>query len=109
MVPPSELIFGRNFRDNIPPTNDLVLEDGNEETRDNDLIQKQKGKEREDKNRDTKSCNIVPGDKVCIQNMIIPNKLCTTFGSDEYEVIDRKGNEVILLKEGKIFRRQASH
>lgn len=41
--------------------------------------------------------------------MIIPNKLCTTFGRDEYEVVDRKGNEVILLKDGKISRRQVTH
>lgn len=61
------------------------------------------------KSRGSKISDIGLGDRVLVQNMIIPNKLRTTFGRDKYEVVDRKGNEVILLKDGKISRRQVTH
>ncbi|KAJ8964455.1 hypothetical protein NQ317_004366, partial [Molorchus minor] len=45
---PSELLFNRNIRDKIPSITDLMAEAGDEEARDNDIMNKQKGKEKED-------------------------------------------------------------
>lgn len=39
---PSELLFGRNIRDKIPSINDLTLDNGDEEAKDNDIRNKQK-------------------------------------------------------------------
>lgn len=106
---PSELLFGRNIKDKIPSINDLVLDEGDEEAKDTDLIKKHKGKEREDAARGSKDCDIRPGDKVLVQNMINPHKLCTRFGIEEFDVVERKGNEVSIMKEGKVYRRQVTH
>lgn len=64
--------------------------------------QKGKGKEKEDKVRGAKDTNIIPGDHVLLQNMTIAHKLTTIFNENEYEVVERKGNELSLTKEGKI-------
>lgn len=106
---PSELMFGRNIRDRIPSINDLVLDTVDEAAIDNDLVRKQKGKEREDAARGSRFSDICPGDKVLVQNMVIPNKLCSRFGKDEFEVVKRTGNEVLVMKDGKTYRRQVSH
>ena len=106
---PSELLFGRNIRDKIPSISDLVLINEDEEAKDNDIIQKQKGKEREDIARSSKISDICTGDKVITQNMIIPHKLCSRFGNEEYKVIERKGNEVTIMKDGKTYKRHVSH
>ena len=43
---PSELLFRRNIRDKIPSVGDIMGDEFNEEARDNDIINKQKGKEK---------------------------------------------------------------
>lgn len=106
---PSQLLFGRNIRDKIPSITDLTNNECDEEARDTDIFNKQKGKDREDRARGSKYSIIKPGDRVIAQNMNIPNKLETRFGNEEYEVIEKKGDEVTIMKDGKIFKRHTTH
>lgn len=106
---PSELLFGRNIRDKIPSIKDVAIDHEDEEARDNDMVQKQKGKEREDASRKSRDSDICPGDKVLVKNMVTPHKLCTRFDGGEYDVIERKGNEVSVMRDGKVYKRQVSH
>nr|CAH7744111.1 unnamed protein product [Callosobruchus chinensis] len=106
---PSQLLFGRNIRDKIPSIDDLVNTDIDEEARDNDMLNKQKGKEKEDRVRKAKPCDIQPGDKVLTLNTTTSNKLESRFLNEEFEVIGRKGNEITIKSNGKIFKRHISH
>nr|CAH7764967.1 unnamed protein product [Callosobruchus chinensis] len=103
------LLFGRNIRDKIPSIDDLVNTDIDEEARDNDMLNKQKGKEKEDRVRKAKPCDIQPGDKVLTLNTTTSNKLESRFLNEEFEVIGRKGNEITIKSNGKIFKRHISH
>ena len=107
---PSELLFGRNIRDKLPSISDLFEECNDEGAKDMDIINKQKGKEREDAARNSKMSDVNTGDKVVVQKMIIPHKLHSRFGSEEHEVIAKKGNELTLMNtDGQILRRHSSH
>lgn len=106
---PSQLLFGRNIRDKIPSIEEIINTDIDEEARDNDVINKQKGKEKEDMARRAKQCDIQPGDKVITLNMTTSNKLESRFINEEFEVIERKGNEVTIRSNGKTFKRHVSH
>lgn len=44
-----------------------------------------------------------------LRNVVFPNKLTTTFDPAEFEVIERKGNDVTVQGNGKIIRRNISH
>lgn len=107
---PSQLLFGRTIRDKIPSIGDLVdNERDDEEARDTDINNNQKGKTREDKARGSKDSDIQPGDRVVTQNMMTTNKLEGRYLNEEYEVIEKKGNEVTLQKDGKTFKRHTTH
>lgn len=71
----SQLLFGRNIRDKIPATSDLIRNEGDQETTDNIILNKYKGKEREDNTRGATECDIQPRDKVIAQNVTNSNKL----------------------------------
>nr|CAH7748208.1 unnamed protein product [Callosobruchus chinensis] len=68
-----------------------------------------KGKEKEDRVRKAKPCDIQPGDKVLTLNTTTSNKLESRFLNEEFEVIERKGNEILIKSNGKIFKRHISH
>lgn len=68
---PSKLLFGRNIRDKISSIGDLIGEEKDEETADNDRLHKYKEKEKEDKTRGAKETDINSGDLVVIQNMVV--------------------------------------
>lgn len=107
---PSQLLLNRNIRDKIPSIGDLIYEPSDEEARDNDIMNKQKGKEKEDKIRNAKDSNVKQGDKVLIRNMNIPHKLTTRFNTDEYTVTQKVGNEVTVSREdGQVFKRHITH
>lgn len=107
---PSQLLFNREIRDKIPSISDLINQEGDLEARDNDLLRKQKGKEREDKVRGSKSCDIQPGDKVITKNMTVTNKLESKFHDEDFTVQERKGNELTLInKDGHIYKRHTTH
>nr|CAH7757850.1 unnamed protein product [Callosobruchus chinensis] len=51
---PTELLYNRNIRDKIPSATDFTYNNIDGEAQDNDVINKQKGKEKEDKARQAK-------------------------------------------------------
>jgi hypothetical protein len=106
---PSELLFGRRIKDKIPSLEEIKENLDDSETRDYDLLKKQKGKSREDKNRNAKNDDINIGDKVLVKNVIFPNKLTPNFNSKEYEIVDRKGNELVASGHGKLIKRNVGH
>lgn len=65
---PSELLYNRNIRDKIPSLADITEDGFDEEAMDNDLINKQKRKERKDRTRHAKEFEIKIGDKAIVQN-----------------------------------------
>lgn len=95
-------IFGK-----IPSIRDIIGEERDEEATDNDILNKHKGKGKEDKVRAAKETDINPGDQVVVQNVVIPHKLTSRFDKTEYVVMERKGNEV-LSRDGKIIRRHVT-
>ena len=106
---PSELMFNRNNRDKIPSIVDMYYENSDSETRDRDYTNKQKGKEKADLQRGAKDPNINVGDKVFLKNVILPNKLTPTFDKNEYEVISKNGNDVVVSNGEISVRRNISH
>lgn len=106
---PSELMFGRTIRDKIPKIDQPMELDG--EMRDQDLLAKQKGKEYIDKKRNTKSSEIGVGDTVWLKKLIRPNKLAPIFEPVPYQVVEKKGNELIVENPAsKVrYRRNVSH
>ncbi|XP_058987406.1 uncharacterized protein K02A2.6-like [Musca domestica] len=93
----------------IPSLNDVEENVIDSEARDNDIVNKDKGKQRADSDRNAVDCNIRVGDKVLMRNTVHSNKLSTTFGQTEYEVTERKGNDVVISGEGRVYRRNITH
>ncbi|KAG5863497.1 hypothetical protein JTB14_025530 [Gonioctena quinquepunctata] len=106
---PSELIFNRRIRDKIPSVTDIVGEEGDPEAQDNDIINKFKRKRREDGARRAKENDITVGDRVVVQHAVIPHKLTSRFGTTEYVVTERRGNEVTVTGDGKTMKRHITH
>nr|XP_023024982.1 uncharacterized protein LOC111513053 [Leptinotarsa decemlineata] len=106
---PLELIFNRRIRDKIPSVIDLVGEEIDQEAQDNDLINKQKGKRKEDGRRQVKNSDIKIGDKVVTKNMVILHMLTSRYNPIEYVVTQRVGNEVTLVGDGKTMKRHVHH
>ncbi|XP_062700623.1 uncharacterized protein K02A2.6-like [Aedes albopictus] len=106
---PSEMLFGYNIRDKVPSINQPKEID--EETADRDREKKEKGKLYADERRNAKPNSITEGDKVLVKRMTKPNKLATTFEPVVYDVIKRKGGDVVVASEdtGTAYRRHVSH
>ncbi|XP_053968583.1 uncharacterized protein K02A2.6-like [Anastrepha ludens] len=100
-TPPTELMFNRVIRDKIPGIQDITEGKLDSAARDLDVINKAKGKEAADKKRRAKICDIAPGDKVVLRNVVFPHKLTPTFDTLEYEIIEKKGMRSSLLAEEK--------
>ncbi|KAG5897166.1 hypothetical protein JTB14_020895 [Gonioctena quinquepunctata] len=105
---PSELILTDKTRQNSIST-DIVGEEGDPEAQDNDIINKFKGKRREDGARRAKENDITVGDRVVVQHALIPHKLTSRFGTTEYVVTERRGNEVTVTGDGKTMKRHVTH
>ncbi|XP_055850620.1 uncharacterized protein K02A2.6-like [Episyrphus balteatus] len=106
---PSELLFNRVIRDKIPSLHDVPGDLMDSEARDLDSINKEKGKQQADKVRGAKSCDVNVGDKVVLKNVIFPNKLTPQFGPEIYEVIERKGSDVVVKSNDCTYRRNVNH
>ena len=96
---PSELMFGRNIRDNIPRIEQPLKV--NEELR----SQKKKA--------ECKPYDVAIGDRVYIltnKNKKV-NKLTPNFDSRSFRVVDRKGSEVVVedLEPQVQYRRNVAH
>ncbi|XP_053968463.1 uncharacterized protein K02A2.6-like [Anastrepha ludens] len=90
-TPPTELMFNRVIRDKIPGIQDITEVKLDPAARDLDIINKAKGKEAADKKRRAKICDIAPGDKIVLRNVVFPHKLTPTFNTLEYYIIENKG------------------
>lgn len=106
---PSELLFNRRIKDKIPCLEDINIETLDEEVYDQDLVQKDKGKRREDSKRRANEKEIKPGDKVVVKNIFFPHKLTANFSNIEYNVLHRNGNELTLFGDGKTIKRNVAH
>lgn len=98
---PAELMFGRRIRNKLPHVPMYRLDD--EEVRENDLVQKEKGKEYADGKRKAKQSEIVVGDIVLMKRMKRTNKLDTDFCKEEYIVKRREGSDCTVesMESGK--------
>ncbi|XP_062538768.1 uncharacterized protein K02A2.6-like [Armigeres subalbatus] len=106
---PAELMFGRKIRTKLPHLTDSWEND--EDTRDQDSIRNEKGREYSDATRRATVKDIVVGDTVLLKRMIRDNKLSTAFMNEEFVVIRKQGADVIIksLSNGKEYRRNTAH
>lgn len=106
---PSELMFGRRVRTKLP--NVFSATSNDEEVRDHDRIQKEKGRVYADNRRKAKPSDIEVGDHVLAKRMKKDNKLCANFSPEEFVVTKKKGTDVMIRSSssGKDSRRSAAH
>lgn len=76
---PSELFYGRQFRDKIPSWLDLENHPMDSEIRDKDKENKEKGKQYSDRKRHATDNAVMEGGKVYIKNFNKENKITSTF------------------------------
>lgn len=106
---PSELMFGRRIRTKLPEV--PIFTRVNEEHRDHDTLQKEKGKEYADGKRKARFSEISVGDRVLVKRMRKDNKLSSNFAPEEYVVTRKIGADctVKALENGKEYRRNVAH
>jgi transposase InsO family protein len=92
-VAPAELLFGRKLHTKLPALQQFESNDG--EMRDRDLYAKVKSSGYMDNKRGAVKCELGSGDQVLVK-IDKQNKLTTNFGSVPYEVVERKGNMVVV-------------
>lgn len=92
-VPPAELLFGRKLRTKLPELRQLETND--EELRDRDWSRKVKASVYADSRRGAETSTLEPGDQVLLK-VDKQNKLSTNFSGVPYEVIQKKGNSVVV-------------
>lgn len=91
--PPGDLFFGRTIRTKLPELREVVPNDG--EMRDRDWQKKMDAKIYADIKRNARECDVTTGDTVLVRRKKI-DKLTTDFGPDQYNVVERKGNSVVI-------------
>lgn len=108
---PTELCFGRTIRSKIPSIEDIETIPVSSDYRDKDIINKQQGKEREDRRRHAHESDIKDGDIVLMRNLLPANKLATTFGRSKYKVTKRTGARAIVEDQetGVTYERNIAH
>lgn len=106
---PSELMFGRTIVDKLPHINEPIVVD--EELRDRDKIEKEKGKQYADKRRHAQESTINVGETVWLKRMNPANKLSPNFEPVDYKVISRSGSELVVenMSNGTKYRRHITH
>lgn len=109
---PSELFFRRQFRDKIPCATDTQHSVLDDETIDNDRVQKEKGRKNEDRKRkatDENDINI--GDKVYQKNLIKPNKVTPDYDPTPHTIIEKRGGDILVQnpETGQELRRNIVH
>ncbi|KAG6440823.1 hypothetical protein O3G_MSEX001465 [Manduca sexta] len=108
---PSELFFGRIFRDKIPCLTDIDANQFTSDFRDKDKLMKEKGKEHEDRKRKAEEIDIGIGEKVYVKNMVKENKLTTNFNPTPHTVVNCKGSDYSVRNDetGQELRRNIIH
>lgn len=106
---PSELMFGRTIVDKLPHMNESIVID--EEFRDRDKIEKEKGKQYADKRRHAQESTIEAGEMVWLKRLVPGNKLSPTFEPINHKVISRSGSELLVenVLNGARYRRNVTH
>jgi len=97
------------FRDKIPSVQDVLGEVHDSEEKDNNSIQKHKGKVVADKKKGAKEVSIQVGDQVFMKNLVFPSKLTPNFNTTIHEVLERECNIEKVSGGGKTLFRDASH
>lgn len=87
---PSELFYGRQFRDKLPSLVNIENKEIEPEVRDKDTKIKQKGKLRGDRKREAREMEVDIGQKVYVKNVIKNNKLTPSFDPKLHTVIVHK-------------------
>ncbi|KXJ74916.1 hypothetical protein RP20_CCG012722 [Aedes albopictus] len=108
---PTELCYGRTIRSKLPTIQDIESIPPSSEFRDQDFLNKQKGKEREDIRRHAKDSDINEGDTVLMRNLTPKNKLSTAFNRTKYTVVDRSGPRATVedTDTGVAYERNVAH
>ena len=105
-VSPAELLFGRKIRTKLPGLSDVHIEQG---VRDRDSEQKSKSKMYADAERGARYSEVLPGDRVLVQQER-KDKLSTRFNPSPYTVVNKHGNSLIVQsQEGVQYSRNTSH
>ncbi|XP_055622847.1 uncharacterized protein K02A2.6-like [Toxorhynchites rutilus septentrionalis] len=103
---PLELLTGRPVKDLLPSLRTEPYWNRDPDIRDNDAINKMKGKIYADKRRHSKPSEIVEGDTVMLRNY----ELEPNFRLEKFTVIKKNGNDTIVMNaEGIRYRRPVSH
>ncbi|XP_055585173.1 uncharacterized protein K02A2.6-like [Uranotaenia lowii] len=106
---PAELMFRRCIRNKLPQVPRFSHQD--EEMRDQDRIQKEKGRIYADKKRRACSNDIQENDRVLVKRFRKDNKLSTEYDPEEY-IVEHRSEADVRVKStasGKVYRRHISH
>lgn len=108
---PSELFYGRQFRDKLPSLIGIERNDADSEVRDRDAENKIKGKINEDRKRKAKEQYVAVGQKVYVKNLTKSNKLTPTFDPEPHTVVSTQGNEISIRNDatGQEYKRNVIH
>uniref|UniRef100_A0ABD2WXP2 RNA-directed DNA polymerase n=1 Tax=Trichogramma kaykai TaxID=54128 RepID=A0ABD2WXP2_9HYME len=109
---PSELFYGRQFRDKLPTISDVGKNWTNdEEMRDRDKAQKEKGKLYGDRKRHATDKDLQVGEQVFVKNIFKTNKLTPNFDPVLHTVMDVNKGDVHVRNDttGQECRRNIVH
>lgn len=108
---PSELFYGRQFRDKLPFLTDLENSYDDLEIRDRDKEKKEKNKLIEDKKRKAVDRDLEIGEKVYVKNLIKENKLAPEFNPTPHTVVSAEGSDINIRNDetGQEYRRNIVH
>lgn len=109
---PCELFFRRQFRDKLPSASYSASMVTDQETKERDQIEKEKGKEYADRKRKANDDNdISVGDKLYQKNLIKANKIAPEFNPVPHTVVSKKGGDVVIRENesGQEYRRNILH
>lgn len=100
---PAELLFNCQIRTKLLELSESHLQPTRQDAavRTADAVRKEKGRIRANKVRRVRESMVEQGDKVLLRQRK-ENKLSTPFEQDPYTVIDRKGQSVIIEKDGNL-------
>ena len=100
------MLFGRKIRTKLPELSNVHVK---QEVRDKDDERKSKSKAYADMQRNARYSEVLPGDKVLVQQER-KNKLTTRFEPSPYTVVNKHGNNLIVQSPGGAqYSRSTSH
>ncbi|XP_059209654.1 uncharacterized protein K02A2.6 [Centropristis striata] len=106
---PAELLFNRQIKTKLPELSESQLQPTLQDAavRKADAVKKEKGRVNANRVRRAKESTLKQGDKVLVRQQK-QNKLSTPYERHPYTVISRKGQSVIIEKDGKKMMRHVS-